>query len=69
MLGFVELFAQLQVGTVEILERLLGVTLDGVPGLLVDAGHDLEPSVLIGFDDDVGSLLQQALSVQRGRFY
>ena len=68
MLGFVELFAQFQVGAVEILERLLGVTLDGVSGLLVDAGHDLEPSVLIGFDDDVGPLLQQALPVQRGRF-
>ena len=40
------------------------MTLDGVPGLLVDAGHNLEPSVLIGFDDDVGSLLQQALPVQ-----
>lgn len=45
------------------------MTLDGVSGLLVDAGHDLEPSILIGFDDDVGSLLQQALPVQRGRFY
>lgn len=45
------------------------MTLDGVSSLLVDAGHDLEPSILVGFDDDVGPLLQQALPVQRGRFY